>query len=223
MVPLPAIAKRLLLTGAPPTPHWSATYNLASGNPDIICEFVSDRYRASGADATLTALVTNPGTISASGMALTTTNVVAAAALLTAIQSASCTIVAETTGATGGENDAIVSMNNSNSYSMLFALSTNALRNNNGSVLLTTSNTATWTGVVRSGIAFSAAGRSLCLMGGTIATDANTIPARTSIELGWRATDINQFGGHLRRLLVWTRRLSDADLQTVTANAAPWA
>lgn len=191
--------------------EWFDDYDLASGDPDLILDFVGDQYRSSGADVALSTLITNPGTISSSGMALSTTNIVATGALLSAIQGTNCTIVAETNGGSNGAFGGIISANTDRAP--LFRNLDNKLRGYQPAVL-DTANTADWTAVSFSGTAFSAAGRSVALNIGDLVSDANAYAARTSVEIGSFGGGM-AFGGHLRRLLVWTRRLSDTDLKSV--------
>lgn len=191
--------------------EWFDHYDLASGDPDLILDFVGDQYRSSGADVALSTLITNAGTISSSGMALSTTNIVATGALLSAIQGANCTIVAETSGGTNGAFGGIISANTDRAP--LFRNNDNKLRGYQPATL-DTANTVDWTAVSFSGTAFSAAGRSLALGLGNLVSDANAYAARTSVEIGSFGGGL-AFGGHMRRLLVWTRRLSDTDLKSV--------
>lgn len=193
---------------------WAATYNLLSGNPDLVLDFVGNQYRSGGADVALSTLLDNPGTISGSGMALSTTNITAKGALLTAIQTATCTIIAETLGGSAGANAGIISTNSLDAP--IFKLNDNKIRAYIDAVAsFDTANAATWPSTVNfSGTAFSAAGRSLALNLGNAASDANAYPARSSVTIGSFAGGLAH-GGHMRRLLVWVRRLMDADLKSV--------
>ena len=93
-----------------------------------------------------------------------------------------------------------------------------ALRNTGGVGLLTTNtaNAATVGATNKIALAIST-GASVVLNGGTVATNASyAAPTVTRLELG-RQLSVGYFNGHLRRIAYYPRRLSNAELQALTA------
>lgn len=109
--------------------------------------------------------------------------------------------------------------NNRWSFSVLANTNaTQALRNTGGAglIITNTSNTATVGAVNKSALAIST-GASLVLNGGTVATNASyAAPTVTRLELG-QQLGAARLNGWLRRLSYYPRRLSDAELQAITA------
>ena len=92
-----------------------------------------------------------------------------------------------------------------------------ALRNTSGAGLIQTQtgNAATVGATNKIALAIST-GASLVLNGGTVATNASyAAPTVTQLELG-RQLAAGYFNGYLRRITYYPRRLSNADLQTIT-------
>jgi hypothetical protein len=92
------------------------------------------------------------------------------------------------------------------------------LRNTGGAGLLSTStsNLATLGATNKIAVAIST-GASLVLNGGTVATNASyAAPTVTQLELGRQLTAA-YFNGHIRRITYYPRRLSNAQLQSLTS------
>ena len=81
-----------------------------------------------------------------------------------------------------------------------------------------TANSTTANTTFKSASAFKASDQAICLNAGTVATGANaSVPVVTTLKLGdWR-TSGNSINGYLRRITYYPRRLSNAELQTITA------
>ena len=55
------------------------------------------------------------------------------------------------------------------------------------------------------------------LDGGTVVTDTGvTMPTVTTLRIGSRYDSAEQLNGHIRRVRYWPRRISDAEMQTIT-------
>ena len=93
-----------------------------------------------------------------------------------------------------------------------------ALRNTSGAGLISTSTTNTFAnGVVTKAALAISTGASLVLNGGTVATNASyAAPAVTQLQLGAQLTAL-PLNGYLRRITYYPRRLSNAELQGITA------
>lgn len=87
----------------------------------------------------------------------------------------------------------------------------------NGSSVLQTANMTTWSGVNKSGIAWSGTSRSLVLNNSAVATDANSANtgAQTGFLLGNRSGG-PWFDGTIGRVTAWNTRLPDATLKALT-------
>jgi hypothetical protein len=81
---------------------------------------------------------------------------------------------------------------------------------------LATSNTANRTTRDKLGLAWSGAGRSLVLNGGTVVTDANAQVPSSTQRLG-SSSATNFVNAYIERLILWNSKISDATLQSVTA------
>jgi hypothetical protein len=87
---------------------------------------------------------------------------------------------------------------------------------NGAGTALNTANTATWTKAsTKVAVSWSAAGRLVCLDGGTVATDANTVEAITTVILGALSSG-SYINGELRRVAAGTSLLTSAQLQGIT-------
>jgi hypothetical protein len=84
------------------------------------------------------------------------------------------------------------------------------------SASLATANTANRTSRDKAGIAWSAAGRSLVLNGGTVATDATAQTPSATQNLGSAGATANFAYAYIERLTLWTSKLADATLQGFT-------
>ena len=81
-----------------------------------------------------------------------------------------------------------------------------------------TANSTTANTTFKSASAFKASDQAICLNAGTVATGANaSVPVVTTLKLGdWR-TSGNSINGYLRRVTYYPTRLSNAQLQAITA------
>lgn len=82
---------------------------------------------------------------------------------------------------------------------------------------LTTVNTGTWTGIVGSGLAWNASGRTLILNNGTAATDAQATTPATTFHLGSTSGSSAFFSGYIRRVAIFNNALSASNLGPNTA------
>jgi hypothetical protein len=81
---------------------------------------------------------------------------------------------------------------------------------------LATTNTANRTSRDKLGIAWSGAGRSLVLNGGTVATDATAQTPSATQKLGSAGGTSNFVYAYIERLSIWNSKLADATLQALT-------
>lgn len=82
------------------------------------------------------------------------------------------------------------------------------------SLSATAGNSEAWTTVARAGVAFDGAGRSLVMGGGTVAKSGLAGTALTSLQVG--------SNGWLRSMAIYSRRLSDTQLQAQSIVGAPY-
>ncbi len=72
--------------------------------------------------------------------------------------------------------------------------------------------------LTKEAMAFAANDYAGVVNAGTVATSGTlTLPTATQLSLGSRETGIGQLNGHLRRITYYPRRLSNAELQAITA------
>lgn len=204
-----------------PAAPWYSAYDLASGNPTIVMDFVGNRYRAGGTDVTLASLVNNPTTLNANGMPLTALNITAAGALLSTMLGSACTVVAEVSGMSNGPNLAIIGWGSTVDFPMIGGLtgSSSKLRSRSSNVTVNSPNQVDWTQTVKAGVAYDGSGSIACANGlwGTV-TNANALLTAATVYLGSFQGSSMLNGGNLRRLVVWPRKLNAADLMLVTTN-----
>jgi hypothetical protein len=81
---------------------------------------------------------------------------------------------------------------------------------------LATTNTANRISRDKLGIAWSAAGRSLVLNGGTVATDATAQTPSATENLGSAGATSNFIYAYVERLSIWNSKLADTTLQGFT-------
>jgi hypothetical protein len=129
-------------------------------------------------------------------------------ALSTTLASSVGSLVATTTQSLGNTTGTII---DSNGSILLGKTSSNALTDNLVAGL-TTSNTATWTGISNSGIAWDATGRSLVLNNGTIAIDTNAMMPATTFHLGSINGSSAFLDGFLQRVTAFSFKLSNSAL-----------
>jgi hypothetical protein len=81
-----------------------------------------------------------------------------------------------------------------------------------------TANTITAGTVGKAAFAWTASDQAAVLNAGTAATGTNTtIPAVTVMQIGGSRTQADMFNGYLRRIVYYPRRLSNAELQSITS------
>jgi len=104
-----------------------------------------------------------------------------------------------------------------NSDATIFKLSNGKARSyrNSGGKELDTSNAADWTGINKVVVSGTASGRSICLNGGDVASDAYALSTITSAKVG--AFETYYLNGYLRRLSLSATALSNAEAQARTA------
>ncbi|MES2007927.1 MAG: hypothetical protein V4468_03440 [Pseudomonadota bacterium] len=96
----------------------------------------------------------------------------------------------------------------------------NFIETYSGGVALRTGNQFTPSVAAKAAVSYSSAGRSLCLNGGTVASDANPLVVPTqliSIGSAGSSSNTNNFNGFIRDIRYIPRRLSNAELQALTA------
>jgi parallel beta-helix repeat protein len=139
-------------------------------------------------------------------------NISTAGALSSSLASSVGSLVATTTQSVASTTGTIM---DSNGNILLGKTATDALTSNLVAGL-TTSNTATWTALVKSGIAWDATGRSLVLKNGTVATDANAMTPATTFHLGSISGSSAFFDGNIQRIAVFNSKLSNSTLGSFT-------
>jgi hypothetical protein len=80
---------------------------------------------------------------------------------------------------------------------------------------LTTGNTATWTGALKSAIAWDGTGRSLVLNNGTVATDATAMTPGTTLHVGSTSGSSAFLNGYVSKLGAWNSRQSNGSIGTL--------
>lgn len=87
----------------------------------------------------------------------------------------------------------------------------------NNSVEIVTANSASANAVAKVACSYNAAGRSICLNAGTVASGVGAFPVTTNAGIGTSGLNGDIFNGHVRRVLYWNTRLPNATLQALTA------
>ena len=197
---------------------WWNLYNLPSGNPNIIMDFVNDRYYSNGnSNALLANLLAGTVVRNANGLNLNQFNITAIGDLLADFQLPAVSVVAITQMAPALTNGGIVSYN-ANTDAVLYHLNNDDLRiyvGAGGGIPLDTVNIGNWALTTYSGTAYDALGRTGCLNGGPTIGDANSYLAPVAVQIG-QFIGTRLFNGFLMTLVCFPRRLTAADLQAVT-------
>jgi len=84
----------------------------------------------------------------------------------------------------------------------------------NGTNSITLANANTWSAGAKAVLGWDGSGRSIVSTGNSLLSDANTIGLGASVSL---ASGGNALNGYLRRLAVWSSRLSDTNLTALAA------
>lgn len=142
-------------------------------------------------------------------------------AAATAVQGVTGSILAQTNtlvNGTGTYSPYIVGGNdqNNNAFIRVNTATTSYSKFANTVLNSTLGSGAYNTGRVKTGVAWSAAGRSLVANNGTVATDANAPTAPTTTYLG----SVNGSApacGYIERVTIWTSRLADATIKALSA------
>ena len=142
-------------------------------------------------------------------------NIVPIGSLSTAIASATGSIIAEISYAEGSSFAANIM--DSNGTNLIGFDATNHGLASIGATLATANTANRSAAADKVGIAWSAAGRSLVLNGGAVATDATAQTPNATQHLGSASGTSNFIYAYVKRLTVWTSKLTDADLQGFTA------
>ena len=140
----------------------------------------------------------------------------------TVLKSSAVSIVADAKMNAGVATTAPNLIATSGNFFVLYSVgSYNIIRTYDGAVELgaTLGASATFFNGAKVGLAGDSGGRSIVGNGGTVASDANDIPALTgTIRLMYASGDpLNQWWGYFRRLTIWNIKLADATLQALTA------
>jgi hypothetical protein len=140
-------------------------------------------------------------------------NITITGAANTDINAAVASIVAQLNG--GESTSYAANVVDSNGTNLLgFDATNRALASISAS--LATANTANRISRDKLGIAWSGAGRSLVLNGGTVATDATAQTPSATQNLGSAGATSNFAYAYIERLTIWTSKLADATLQGFT-------
>jgi hypothetical protein len=88
----------------------------------------------------------------------------------------------------------------------------------NGASSLATANSSPIGTIRRDAASWDASGRSVCLLGGAVASDgaAGINGTPTALRIGSASPSSQYVNGHIRRVAYWPRRMSAAELQGVT-------
>lgn len=206
-------------------PWYAASeYAPASGSASIILDFVNNRYRSAGADVALSSLISNAPTLTASGMPATATNIAATGAALSTILGAACTVVMDVTN--GPTTAAVMAPVNfgllgaGNDSPILIGATGSQVKMRNFRFTGATSinsQAVDWTQRHLVSAAWDASGRDACVDGlwGCYSDAGNVYSGWTTIQIGTWSLG-SPFGGNIRRMWIFPRRLSAADHRAVT-------
>jgi len=135
-------------------------------------------------------------------------------AALTALQGSAASALVETTGwSTGNSNVPRIIGSVASKTPMTVNNSTSAISYNGTTGLTANVPSGNYTTTQRTGSAWSAAGRSLVVSGGTVASDAATFTGMTSIWLGGDNGGSPYLSAWIKSFAIYTTRLPDATLQ----------
>jgi hypothetical protein len=145
-------------------------------------------------------------------------NVTAAGALLATLQGTAFSIAGYALQGTPNQiTPRIIGFSSSNSPLQLGGGGQNRVSTWNASVELdATLPSGTIASSVKAASAFNSSGRSIVANGGTVATDAGTMPATTSVNIGSNAGTGSFLDSYLTRLTAFNSRLPDATLKAQT-------
>jgi hypothetical protein len=106
--------------------------------------------------------------------------------------------------------------NNSSGY--LLGASARDVKTFNGTTSVTSANTLAVGAIGNGALSYDSTGRSVDLNGGTVATAAGVLQTINTLYIGYDAAfSANYLNGHIRQIAYFNTRLSDAQLQTLTA------
>lgn len=128
------------------------------------------------------------------------------------------TFFAETFGSAGNDNNGRIIGLTGGVTALNRQVTANGLQTYNGTQsLITTLGSGTWSGLVRSAMAYDGSGRALCANAGTVGTDANALGAVANVRIGSSGGGSSFFFGNIRKLAYYPRKISNAGLQQMTA------
>lgn len=192
---------------------WAREWIVDGVRPSVVLDFVNNRYYDGvRTSAAVGSFISGPVSISSAGLLLDAATIRAVGTMVSDLTGKEKTIAIEVSGGSSGTQTGLVS---AGVHAPLFKLGSNQLRCYVDAVgLVNSSNSATWTGRVFGACGFDADAY-LVLQQGEIATGAS-IPfvAPGIIELG-SFSGGSLFGGRLRRLVVYPRRLSEKHLKSL--------
>jgi hypothetical protein len=144
-------------------------------------------------------------------------------AALTALQGAAGTVLVETNNINAVAGGGRIVGANSNKGFMVFNGSTQVSSwNGSTNINATIGGSGTWSSIVRSGNAFSGAGRSLVANNGTVTTTATSMGAITVAYIGTDTSPTtNTASGWYRSIAIYNQRLPDATLKTKSVVGSP--
>jgi hypothetical protein len=209
------------LVAAGTVPNWYDAYTLPNNqHPSIVLDFVNNRYYDGvTGNATLSSLVANSPTISASGMLCNAENFNTLGRLTSALQNSAVTIRAETMGPVNSSNfGSVVGFSSGLGPDCpLFNYSGNVGSNaNNINLPVASLGNDTWAGDVFTATSWDGTGRSLLGNVSAVQSDANTFTGVTGPVLGaYNNNSAFLFTGYIRNLVLYPVRLTGTYLKAM--------
>jgi hypothetical protein len=115
----------------------------------------------------------------------------------------------------GAGNNRIIGSNSGDGLMLRNGSSVNTLSSYNGTSQLNTANTTNWANANKSGVTWGPSLRSLCLNGGTVASDTAAVGMHTTYSLGSESSTA-YIDGPVTRLVVYNHAVSNTLLQANT-------
>ena len=115
----------------------------------------------------------------------------------------------------GTGNNRIIGSNFADGLMLRNGSSVNTLSSYNGATQLNTANTTNWTNATKSGVTWGPSLRSLCLNGGTVASDTAAVGVHTTYSLGSKSSTA-YIDGPVTRLFVYNHAVPNSSLQANT-------
>ncbi len=200
----------------PADTDWMDAYRQEGLEPAIVLDFVGDQYYDGSSNAAvLTDLVSGTAIRDSDGLSLDQTDIAGTGALQTALESPERTVIFEITGGTDGEFMAVLSRD---TISELIITNGRELQSYTPDTLVTS--VAGYEPYLPSKINFLAAatnalGRCLAMGQAPPASDSSSVPSSGGSQIGYFPPSDYVHGGKLRRMIVYTQRLSDNRIRSV--------